>query len=59
MKILHHSLKTLDELDEAEAREKAKTKRVDIEEVSTKSKSIPLDSDLAIAIKSFNPLDPF
>ena len=59
MKILRYSLKTLDKLDEAKARKKAKIEYIDIEKVSTKSKSIPLDSDLAIAIESFNPLDLF
>jgi hypothetical protein len=59
MKILHHSLKTLDELDEAKARKKAETERVTVKEITTKSKLILLDSDLAIAIESFNPLDPF
>jgi len=59
MKILRRGLKTLDKLDEAKACEKAKTERVNTEEVSIESKPIPLDSDLAITIKSFDPLDPF
>jgi len=56
---LRRGLKTLDKLDEAEAREKAGAERVNIEEVTIESKPIPLDSDLAIAIESFDPLDPF
>ena len=59
MKILRRGLKTLDKLDEAKACEKAKTERVNTEEVSIESMPIPLDSDLAITIKSFDPLDPF
>ena len=59
IKILRRGLKTLDKLDEAEAREKAGAERVNIEEVTIESKPIPLDSDLAIAIESFDPLDPF
>jgi len=59
MKILYHSLKTLDKLDKAEACKKAKTDRIIIEEVTIKPKPIPLDSDLATTIESFNPLDPF
>ncbi|KAH8747581.1 hypothetical protein F5882DRAFT_311876, partial [Hyaloscypha sp. PMI_1271] len=59
MKILRHGLRTLDELDKAKARERTKTERISIEEVTIKSKPIPLDSDLAITIESFNPLDPF
>jgi len=57
--MLCHGLKTLDELDEAEACEKAETERVNTEEAVTESEPIPLDSDLAIAIESFDPLDPF
>jgi len=59
MKMLYYSLKTLDKLDEAKAREKAKTEYINTEEVSIESKLIPLDSDLVTAIESFNPLDPF
>jgi len=59
MKILRRGLKTLDELDKAEAREKAKIEYIITEEATIKSKPIPLDSNLATAIKSFNPLDPF
>ena len=57
--MLRRSLKTLDKLDEAEACEKAETERIIVEEATTKSKPIPLDSDLATTIESFNPLDPF
>ena len=59
MKILYYSLKTLDKLDKAEARNKAKIERIIIEEATTNPKPIPLDSDLATTIKPFNPLDPF
>jgi len=59
MKILYRGLKTLDKLDEVEAYKKAEAERINIEEVTIESKPIPLDSDLAIAIKSFNPLDLF
>ena len=59
IKILRRSLKTLDKLDEAKAREKAEMEHVNTEEASIESKPIPLDSDLATTIKSFNPLDPF
>ena len=58
MKMLYYSLKTLDKLDEAKAREKAETEYVNIEEAFIESEPIPLDSDLAIIIESFNPLDP-
>jgi hypothetical protein len=56
--MLRRSLKTLDELDEAKACEKAETERVIVEEVTIESELIPLDSDLATAIESFDPLDP-
>jgi hypothetical protein len=59
MKMLRRGLKTLDELDEAEAREKVETERVDTEEATTESEPVPLDSDLTAAIESFDPLDPF
>jgi non-homologous end joining protein Ku len=59
MKMLRRGLKTLDELDEAKAYKKAKAERVIIEEATIESKPIPLDSDLATTIESFNPLDPF
>jgi hypothetical protein len=57
--MLRRSLKTLDKLDKAKAYKKAKAECVIIEEVTTKSELIPLDFDLATAIESFNPLDPF
>jgi len=59
MKILRCSLKTLDELDKAKAREKAEIEHTTIKEAATKSEPVPLNSDLVIAIESFNPLDPF
>jgi len=59
MKILYRGLKTLDKLDKAKACEKAETEYITAEEVTIKPKTIPLDSDLVTAIKSFNPLDPF
>ena len=57
MKILYRGLKTLDELDKAKAYKKAKIERITTEGATIKSELIPLDFDLAIAIKSFNPLD--
>jgi len=59
MKILRYGLKTLDKLDKAKVREKAKVECIIIEEVTIESEPISLNSDLAIAIESFNPLDPF
>jgi len=59
MKILHYSLKTLDELDEAKACKKVEVDRIIIERATPKSELPPLDSDLTTAIESFDPLDPF
>ena len=59
MKILYYGLKTLDKLDKAKVYEKAETEYIITKEATTKSKLIPLDSDLATTIKSFNSLDPF
>ena len=59
MKILRRGLKTLDELDEAKAREKAKAEYIIIEEATLEARPTPLDSDLTATIESFDPLDPF
>jgi hypothetical protein len=57
--MLYYSLLTLDKLDKVEVHEKAEVERINIEEVSIESEPISLDSNLAITIESFNPLDSF
>jgi hypothetical protein len=59
MKMLYYSLKTLDKLDKTEVYKKAEAEYINIGEVSAESEPTPLDSDLAITIESFDPLDPF
>jgi hypothetical protein len=59
MKMLYRGLKTLDELDEAETYKKAEIECINIEEISIEFEPIPLDSNLTVAIESFDPLDPF